>query len=131
MDNARKTKTYCEESLELNPQSLFGLLFRGKSQLEKELYEDAVRTFQEALNHHQDQHTVISPLLQQAQIALKRSKNKDYYKVLGVPNDADGRQIKSAYRKLSKKFHPDKAVSQGLSKEAAQSKMATINGAIM
>ncbi|KAF4120045.1 hypothetical protein GMORB2_3456 [Geosmithia morbida] len=33
---------------------------------------------------------------------------QDYYKVLGVQKDATERQLKSAYRQLSKKFHPDK-----------------------
>jgi len=33
---------------------------------------------------------------------------EDYYKVLGLKKDATEKQIKSAYRQLSKKFHPDK-----------------------
>ena len=32
---------------------------------------------------------------------------KDYYQVLGVGRDADAEQIKRAYRKLARKFHPD------------------------
>ncbi|MBK1648322.1 DnaJ C-terminal domain-containing protein [Rhabdochromatium marinum] len=32
---------------------------------------------------------------------------KDYYKILGVPRDAKQDQIKSAYRKLARKYHPD------------------------
>ncbi|POR31806.1 DnaJ-like protein SCJ1 [Tolypocladium paradoxum] len=33
---------------------------------------------------------------------------EDYYKVLGVDKQASEKQLKSAYRQLSKKFHPDK-----------------------
>ncbi|GAC1299250.1 MAG: molecular chaperone DnaJ [Vulcanimicrobiaceae bacterium] len=34
-------------------------------------------------------------------------KYKDYYDVLGVAKNAAGKDIKSAYRKLAKKWHPD------------------------
>ncbi len=33
--------------------------------------------------------------------------NKDFYKVLGVPKDADQAAIKKAYRKLARENHPD------------------------
>jgi curved DNA-binding protein len=33
---------------------------------------------------------------------------KDYYKVLGVPRTADAAEIKRAYRKLARQYHPDK-----------------------
>ena len=34
-------------------------------------------------------------------------KFRDYYEVLGVPRDASGDQIKAAYRRLARKYHPD------------------------
>lgn len=36
------------------------------------------------------------------------SENKDYYKILGVSKDADEKEIKKNYRKLSLKYHPDR-----------------------
>ena len=35
------------------------------------------------------------------------SAKRDYYEVLGVPKDADENQIKRAFWKLAKKYHPD------------------------
>ena len=32
---------------------------------------------------------------------------KDYYQILGVERDADGKDIKQAFRKLARKYHPD------------------------
>ena len=34
-------------------------------------------------------------------------KFKDYYEVLGIKRDATDDQIRQAYRKLARKFHPD------------------------
>ena len=34
---------------------------------------------------------------------------KDYYKILGVPKTADDKAIKTAYRRLARKHHPDVA----------------------
>lgn len=34
-------------------------------------------------------------------------EKRDYYEVLGVPRDADDNQIKKAFWKLAKKYHPD------------------------
>ena len=42
---------------------------------------------------------------------------KDYYKILGINNDADYQTIKSAYRNLIKKYHPDVNKSEDASEK--------------
>jgi DnaJ-class molecular chaperone len=50
---------------------------------------------------------------------------KDYYRILGVPKNADDKTIKSAYRRLARKHHPD--VAKG--KDAAPDKFREITEA--
>jgi DnaJ family protein C protein 3 len=127
--NHKDVAKYCGETLELDPTSFWGLLHRGKTLLKQDEFEAAIQSFESAAEHHPDKKETVNPLLQKAHVALKRSKTKDYYKVLGVAHDADERQIKSAYRKASKQYHPDKAVMGGYTKEEAEKKMAAINEA--
>ena len=41
-------------------------------------------------------------------MSTKDFVEKDYYKVLGVPKDATEAEIKKAYRKLAREYHPDR-----------------------
>lgn len=128
MNNLKKGTPYCTEALQFNPDSLHGLLHKAQQQLEADEFEDCVRTLDHAKEHHHHNQK-LDELHHKAHTLLKRSKTKDYYKVLGVTRDADEREIKKSYRKLSKLYHPDKAAANNLTPEDAQKKMAAVNEA--
>ncbi|KAL8732178.1 MAG: hypothetical protein Q9166_002925 [cf. Caloplaca sp. 2 TL-2023] len=128
MNNKKKAQPYCTDALKLNPHSLYGLIAQANRQTDAEDYEAAVQTLNLAQEHHPSAGQIPN-LLQKAQVQLRRSKSKDYYKVLNVPSDADDRQIKRAYRTMTKQYHPDKTAAQGIPKEEAEKKMASINEA--
>ncbi|KAK4556332.1 hypothetical protein LTR86_006476 [Recurvomyces mirabilis] len=128
MNNAKKAQDYCEEALQHNPTCLPALISKAQRLIDADEFDQAIAQ----LNTAKDVHGMtqkLQELLQKAQTLLKRSKQKDYYKVLGVTRDADERDIKKAWRKLSIAHHPDKAAKNGIPAEEAQKKMATINEA--
>ncbi|KAK8222107.1 hypothetical protein M8818_000277 [Zalaria obscura] len=128
MNNFKKAQPYCDEALRYNPNCLPALIGKAIRELDADDFEEAIRTLNQAKEHHPGSNKV-QELLQKAQNLLKRSKQKDYYKVLGVSRDADEREIKRAYRKLTIQHHPDKAAQQGVNPEEAQKKMTAINEA--
>jgi DnaJ family protein C protein 3 len=71
------------------------LVLTGEAAMAREDWETAARFLQDAFEKSGRDRDVYSRM-QKAQRLLKQSKQKDYYKVLGVARDADDRTIKKA-----------------------------------
>ena len=102
-----------DASLALFPTSFKALRTRARINLHLEQFDSAIADFKSAIQQAgvEGNDTDVRALkseLRKAEAALKRSKTKDYYKILGVPRDCNELDIKKAYRRESLKHHPDK-----------------------
>jgi DnaJ family protein C protein 3 len=120
-DFGPKSAALCDAVLALDPDNEHALVFRGERLLKAEKWEEAVNVLQKAFEQSGRSSQDIANRMQKAQRLLKVSKQKDYYKVLGVSRDADERTIKKAFRKAAKTNHPDVGGSE--------EKMAQLNEA--
>ena len=94
--------------------------------------QKAIGDYEKAIELENDEDSVreLKKKKQKAEVALKRSKRKDLYAILGVAQDASDSEIKSAYRKMALKWHPDRHTDKGEEeKKEAETKFKTIGEA--
>lgn len=96
----------CTEALKINETYLKALLKRAKCYYDLEKFEECVADYEAALKMEKTHE--IKNLLRDAKLQLKKSKRKDYYKILGVSKHATDDDIKKAYRKRALVHHPDR-----------------------
>ena len=92
--------------------------------MDTENFEEAVQKAKRATELNNG-NGVYQDTLKRAEAALKQSKQKDYYKLLGVPRNADAKAIKKAYRASALQWHPDKHSGEE-EKEIAEKKFQEI-----
>jgi DnaJ family protein C protein 7 len=97
----------CDKALELDPSYTKARKTRAKALGEGGNWEEAVREYK-AIQESNPEEPNIAKDIRYAELELKKSKRKDYYKILGVEKDAGETEIKKAYRKLAIVHHPDK-----------------------
>ncbi|KOS19271.1 DnaJ -like protein subfamily C member 7 -like protein [Escovopsis weberi] len=70
-------------------------------------WEDSVREWK-SIQEMDPEDRTIPKEIRKAELELKKTQRKDYYKIMGLEKDADANDIKRAYRKMAVKLHPDK-----------------------
>lgn len=70
-------------------------------------WEDAVKEWK-SIQELDPEDRTIQKEIRKAELELKKSQRKDYYKIMGVEKDAGPDEIKRAYRKMAVRLHPDK-----------------------
>ncbi|KAK7080726.1 DnaJ subfamily C member 7 [Halocaridina rubra] len=96
----------CTAAINLDEGYVKAYLRRAKCYQSLEKHEEAVRDYEKVTRLDRNQEH--KRLLQDAKIQLKRSKRKDYYKILGVGKNASDDEIKKSYRKMALVHHPDR-----------------------
>lgn len=99
--------TDCDKALELDPSYTKAKKTRAKALGESGNWDEAVKELK-AIHEANPAEPGIAKDIRNAELELKKSKRKDYYKILGIEKDASETEIKKAYRKLAIVHHPDK-----------------------
>lgn len=120
LNNHKEAVDFCTEALRLDEDYLKAILLRAKCNMALSEYEEAVKDYEKACK--MDKSRENKRLLQDAKLSLKKSKRKDYYKILGVDKNATEDEIKKAYRKRALVHHPDRHANASDSEKKQQEK---------
>lgn len=106
------------EALTLNENYIKALVKRSCIYMELEKFEEATHDLEKACTMDKNNRET-KRLLAKAKLMLRKSKRKDYYKILGIEKNASIEDIKKAYRKRALDHHPDRhaAASEGERRE--------------
>ena len=112
-----EAKTILQTILDLDEGHAEANHILGLVLVDEEEWEPALRYLRKAHESSNGDRNIENDI-RQAEAALKQSKQKDYYKILGVSRRAKAKEIKKAYREKALEWHPDKHQGEGEKEKA-------------
>eukprot|EP01147_Barroeca_monosierra_P010596 gene10596-2719_t len=126
LGNLEEAVDNCTKALECDSNYSKPLLKRAELYLQLEEFEAAIQDYQRACEDDPSNRS-LREQLRHAKLELKKSKRKNYYKILGVAKDASDHEIKKAYKRAAMGCHPDRVPAE--QKEQAEAKFKELGEA--
>ncbi|KIV89289.1 hypothetical protein PV10_08867 [Exophiala mesophila] len=111
-----EARSDCDQALKLDPTYIKAKRTRAKVTGESGDWEQAVKDYK-ALTEEYPSDADLAKELRNAELELKKSKRKDWYKILGVDKDAGDKEIERAYKRKAALLHPDKTMGDKAKEE--------------
>jgi DnaJ family protein C protein 7 len=111
-----EAKADCDQALKLDPLYTKARRTRAKAIGESGDWEEAVKAYK-TLAEDNPGDAELNREMRNAELELKKSKRKDYYKILGVDKDAGDKDIERAYKRKAAVLHPDKTMGDKVKEE--------------
>lgn len=111
-----EARSDCDLALKLDPTYTKAKRTRAKATGESGDWEQAVKDLKSMAEEYPGDGE-LNKELRNAELELKKSKRKDYYKILGVDKDAGDKDIERAYKRKAAVLHPDKTMGDKVKEE--------------
>jgi DnaJ family protein C protein 7 len=127
MEKHEESLSDCESALKIDQKYIKALVKKVKILIELEKFDEAVQFAEKSATDNEGERDM-QEVLREAKVELKKSKRKNYYKILGVSKHIADPELKKAYKKACLRTHPDRCRDES-KKEEAEAAFKDVNEA--
>ena len=118
-----------DKAIEYNPNYSTAYIRRALIYEEFKMFDDAKADLSKAKELDPNNIRIDGYINEANQKSEKATRNRDYYKILGINKNATPEEIKKAYKKMAIKYHPDRNGESEQTKKVAQRKFQDVSDA--